>query len=130
MRRVPVVMASLAASLLALEPAARACGCFTQPSPASPVLQAGERILFSHDGENVVAYIQIQYQGRADQFGWIVPLPSVPTVELGTDELFTKLGGATQPSYQLTSTRMFCGGGSSSSSSSIGFGCAEEAASI
>ena len=45
---------------------AEACGCFAQPSPTTPVVQAGERILFAHDGNQVVAYIQIQYQGKAD----------------------------------------------------------------
>jgi hypothetical protein len=102
-----------------------ACGCFTMPSVATPVVQAGERILFAHDGQNVIAYIQIQYSGNADQFGWLVPLPSVPTLQLGTDEMFTVLGNVTQPQYQLTTTNQFCGGGSSSSTSSTssGIGC-------
>ena len=97
-----------------------ACGCFAPPSPATPVVQAGERILFAQDGNTVTAHIQIQYQGAADDFGWLVPLPSVPTLELGTDELFTALGAATNPQYTLTTTRQFCGGGSSSSK---GVGC-------
>jgi Uncharacterized protein conserved in bacteria (DUF2330) len=101
---------------------ARACGCFTMPSVSTPVVQAGERILFAHDGQNVIAYIQIQYSGSADQFGWLVPLPSVPTLQLGTDEMFTVLGNATQPQYQLTTTNQ-CSGASSTSSSSGGIGC-------
>ena len=51
---------------------AEACGCFTPPSTTTPVVQAGERILFAHEGNQVIAYIQIQYQGSADNFGWIV----------------------------------------------------------
>ena len=89
---------------------ARACGCFAQPSTATPVVQAGERILFAHEADEVVAYIQIKYQGKADEFGWLVPLPSVPTLSLGTDELFTMLDSATQPQYQQTFTQNFCGG--------------------
>jgi hypothetical protein len=113
-----------AGALVAAAPSlARACGCFAQPSPAQPVVQAGERILFAHEGGQVVAYIQIQYSGQADRFGWLVPLPSVPTLQLGSDELFTQLGATTQPSFQLTTTRYFCGGGSSSSSGGcVGFG--------
>ena len=52
---------------------AEACGCFTPPSTTTPVVQAGERILFAHEGNQVIAYIQIQYQGSADNFGWLVP---------------------------------------------------------
>ena len=44
-----------------------------------------------HGRRPVTAHIQIQYQGTATDFGWLLPLPSVPTLELGTDELFTQL---------------------------------------
>ncbi len=91
-----IVLAAVAA-VLAHASDARACGCFALGSTATPVVQAGERILFTHEDDNVVAYIQIKYQGKADEFGWLVPLPSVPTLELGTDELFTKLVAAPQP---------------------------------
>ena len=90
---------------------ARACGCFAQPSAATPVVQAGERILFAHEDDQVIAYIQIKYQGAADQFGWIVPLPSVPTLELGTDALFTMLDRSTLPQYLLRRQQNYCGGG-------------------
>src|SRR5437868_6570997 len=76
---------------------ARACGCFAPPTPATPVVQAGERILFAHENDEVIAYIQIQYQGAAADFGWLVPLPSVPTLTLGSDALFTMLDTQTLP---------------------------------
>jgi hypothetical protein len=109
-----------------LESAAAACGCFALPSPATPVVQAGERILFAHDGDDVVAYIQISYQGAASDFGWLVPLPSVPTLELGSDLLFTALEQNTNPEYQLSAKRLFCNGGSSSSTVGLG-GCGSSA---
>src|SRR3954471_1752974 len=102
-----LVIAVVAAAAVTQATDARACGCFAQPSPATPVVQAGERILFAHEGDEVIAYIQIKYQGAADQFGWIVPLPSIPKVEVGTDELFTILDNNTLPSYALTNTRQF-----------------------
>jgi hypothetical protein len=80
---------------------ARACGCFAPPDPSVPVVQAGERILFSVDAGVITAHIQIQYAGNAAEFGWILPLPSIPTLELGTDELFTQLIATTQPKYRL-----------------------------
>jgi MYXO-CTERM domain-containing protein len=65
------------------------------------LVQAGERILFSMANGEVTAHIQIQYSGAAADFGWLLPLPSVPTLELGTDELFNQLINQTQPKYIL-----------------------------
>jgi hypothetical protein len=80
---------------------AAACGCFTPPDPSVPIVQAGERILFSMDNGTVTAHIQIQYAGNAQDFGWLLPLPSVPTLQLGTDELFANLTNTTQPKYRM-----------------------------
>jgi hypothetical protein len=123
-------LAAALASLTLAAPlrSANACGCFAPPSPMTPVVQAGERILFMHDGSQVTAYIQIQYQGAAAEFGWLVPLPSVPTLEVGTDELFTTLQAQTNPQYSITTQRNFCGGGSSRSSG-IGCGASDSAGS-
>src|SRR5262245_60948773 len=86
---------------------ASACGCFTPPDPSVPVVQAGERILFAVENGQVTAHIQIQYSGDAAEFGWLLPLPSLPTLELGTDELFNQITNLTQPKYRLT--RLFDG---------------------
>lgn len=92
--------AALALVTLPARPA-EACGCFAPPDPSVPVVQAGEQIVFSHDDGMVTAHIQIQYQGEAEEFGWILPLPSVPDMTLGTDELFAQLIATTQPRYRL-----------------------------
>ena len=124
MPRLHTILGALAVTLVAAHaPEAAACGCFAMSSPATPVVQAGERILFAHENDQVTAYIQIKYQGAADQFGWIVPLPSVPTLELGTDELFSALDVTTLPQYLLTRTNQFCGGGSSTTVDDNGGGC-------
>ena len=80
---------------------ADACGCFAPPDPSVPVVQAGERIVFSHDDGEVTAHIQIQYEGEASEFGWLLPLPSVPELEVGVEELFATLITQTQPRYRL-----------------------------
>src|SRR5262249_45485140 len=81
--------------------AAWACGCFAPPDPTNMVNQAGEKILFSAANGQVTAIIQIQYAGEAKDFGWLLPLPSVPTLEVSSDEVFASLLAGTQPSYQL-----------------------------
>ena len=62
---------------------------FAPTTTVTPVVQAGERILFAVDNGTVTAHIQIQYSGDARSFGWLLPLPSVPTLKAGTDELAT-----------------------------------------
>ena len=107
---------ALAAALASLPPSrAEACGCFAPPSPAEPVVQAGERILFAVNDGVVTAHIQIQYVGSASEFAWLVPLPSVPKLKLGNDDVFNELEKATAPSFLFDSSGTFCGGG--------GFGC-------
>ena len=97
-----VVAVALALPLLAVDSRdANACGCFTPPDPSVPIVQAGERILFAMENGVVTAHIQIQYAGDAQDFGWLLPLPSVPEMELGTDELFAALTTNTQPKYRL-----------------------------
>jgi len=78
-----------------------ACGCFAPPNPAVPVVQAGENIAFHMKDGVVTAHIQIQYSGPAEDFGWLLPMPSIPDMTLGTDELFSQLIRTTQPRYRL-----------------------------
>jgi hypothetical protein len=94
-------MGGAALGLTLYTPDALACGCFTPPDPSVPVVQAGERIAFAQSNGQVTAHIQIQYSGNAQDFGWLLPLPSVPTLQLGVDELFNQLTATTQPKYKL-----------------------------
>ncbi|MBX5483517.1 MAG: DUF2330 domain-containing protein [Myxococcaceae bacterium] len=78
-----------------------ACGCFAPPDPTVPVVQAGERIIFATENGEVTAHIQISYDGPAAEFGWLLPLPSVPDLQLGSDEVFNVVTAQTQPKYRL-----------------------------
>jgi hypothetical protein len=107
---------------------AAACGCFASTTTTvDPVIQAGERILFAVDGNQVTAHVQIQFKGDAADFGWLLPLPAVPQVKAGTDEVFEALDLATRPTFALTtSTNPQCrprGGGGG-----FFFGCGAPAA--
>lgn len=89
------------ASYLASTNEADACGCFVPPDPTVPIVQAGERILFGMENGVVTSHVQVQYAGAAEEFGWLLPLPSIPDMELGTDEVFAQLIAQTQPTYRL-----------------------------
>lgn len=91
------------AGLVIQPPDAHACGgffCTTQP-----IDQAAERILFAKDGDDMVAHVQIQYTGPAENFAWVVPAPTPPTLGIGSDELFNLLRNATRPTFQLDTSR-------------------------
>jgi MYXO-CTERM domain-containing protein len=80
----------------------QACGgtfCDTGPQ-AAPVDQTGETILFALDGDFVEAHVQIEYDGGdASKFAWIVPLPEIPEVEVGSWRLVQNVLDATVPVY-------------------------------
>jgi hypothetical protein len=86
------------------------------------VIQTGEKIFFSYEGGMVTAHVQILYSGDARAFAWVVPTPSQPTVTVGSDQLFTVLDTATQPTFGVT-WQNFC-----APNPSLSCGCASPAA--
>jgi len=92
--------------------AAHACGgTFCDIGPrAMPVDQTGENILFVIDSGKVEAHIQIQYRGDAARFSWILPVPALPEIEVGSDPLFGKLLRGSVPTFGFSTQRDFCGG--------------------
>jgi hypothetical protein len=103
---------ALALAPFVAPPTAEACGGFAcSGAPVctglfcsgAPTQQSGENILFSiEDDGTLTVHIQIFYQGASDAFGWILPLPNVPTaIGVGTDALFAQLETATMPRFEL-----------------------------
>ena len=82
---------------------AQACGgtfCDSALPGQQSVDQTGETILFALDGDFVEAHVQIEYDGGdATQFAWIVPLPQVPEIEVGSWRLVQNVLDATVPVY-------------------------------
>lgn len=68
-----------------------------------PVLQAAEEILYVVDDDGALTMsVRIVYSGTADEFAWILPVPSVPTLSLGAAATFDAIDGATAPSFTLS----------------------------
>ena len=78
----------------------RACGGLFCEN-ARPVIQRGEAIVFGVKGNTVEMHVQILYEGPADAFSWILPIPYQPQVDVGSDVLFSALFQQTMPSFQL-----------------------------
>jgi len=67
--------------------------------------QVGEKIVFSLDDEQVTAVIQIQFAGDAEDFSWVLPLPSEPVaeggMEISSEELFVQALSRTNPTFTV-----------------------------
>lgn len=83
-----------------------ACGGFF--CQLTPINQAAEQIVFRQDGDQITAMIQIQFQGNAEDFSWVVPVPSTPTFEVGSNTVFTDLELVTRPQFNLTRSGQEC----------------------
>lgn len=86
--------ALLTFALVGLTPrVAEACGGFFC-SNFAPVVQTGERILFAQlDANTIEAHVQINYAGPSEEFAWVVPVPSEPELDVGSDVMFAQLSG-------------------------------------
>ena len=112
------ILTLFTASALAAQ-SAWACGGFFCNNQGVPIEQNAERILFAvdEDAGTVETHVQIFYEGPADEFAWIVPVPANPEVSVTTDRLFAQLSSMLAPRFILNvvnedgcETRMFPGG--------------------
>ncbi len=110
MIRLLLVLRRSAWMLLLFSPySAHACGGFF--CQFVPIDQAAEQIVFSQQGNDITAMVKIEYEGEAEQFSWVVPVPA--TLELdgigvGSDRTFTELDTATQPQFTLEQNGQAC----------------------
>lgn len=86
--------------------AGSACGGFF--CQTLPIDQAGEQIVFRKDSSQITAMVQIQFEGEASDFGWVVPVPSTPEIDIGNNAVFTALDLATRPQFNLTRSGQAC----------------------
>ncbi len=89
------LLALLAAGLTAAT--TLACGGFFCLN--SPINQQVERIIFTQRGRDITAYVQINYTGEDESFAWVVPVPSVPEVDVVEMGMFTELDTMTAPVF-------------------------------
>lgn len=113
-----------ALALAAAPRTVHACGgTFCDAGPTvMPVDQSGENILFVIEDGTVEAHVQIQYEGDAEAFAWLVPVMARPEIEAGSDALFQQLQLATVPTFRTNPVRPDCGMGDEP------IGCADESA--
>src|SRR5476649_2413667 len=93
-----LVVGTLLGSLFTASSAWACGGFFCQQMPMD---QSGEKIIFAVDKGRVTCYVQILYKGKAQDFSWILPVPGIPQLHTGSDEVFRRLEPATTPRFTL-----------------------------
>jgi hypothetical protein len=90
--RFPVMPLLIAGLFCATE--ARADGGFV--AAMDPIEEPTQTALILHlDGVQEMT-LEVSYQGPARDFGWLVPLPAVPEIDAGADDLFDRLAASTR----------------------------------
>lgn len=102
--KLSLLAAGVYCAALGVTHTAHACGgTFCDGGNGMPVDQTGETIVFAQGGGFVEAHVQINYDGGdASQFSWIVPVPQVPEIQVGSLQLINNLRAATVPTYSTS----------------------------
>ncbi|HMI89785.1 MAG TPA: DUF2330 domain-containing protein [Polyangiales bacterium] len=98
---------------------AHACGgtfCDSGPQPVR-VDQSGENVLFVRLDSEIEAHVQIRYQGDPARLAWLVPMPEVPDITVGSQPLFDALLADSAPVFGVRTTTMACDGTTETSES-------------
>ena len=82
-------------SVVSTAPAQACGGCFSPPNPSTDqtVRQNAERILFVRDEvtKKSTVWVEVRYTGLATEFGWVLPVPKLPKVGVGSAVVFDAL---------------------------------------
>ncbi|MBN3037751.1 MAG: DUF2330 domain-containing protein [Candidatus Diapherotrites archaeon] len=72
-------------------------GGFIPPTHGDDLYEPTQKAVLLYDGVRETLIIEPTYQGRVDEFAWIVPLPAYPEFSVASHELFWELSELTNP---------------------------------
>jgi Uncharacterized protein conserved in bacteria (DUF2330) len=98
----PVSLILLVAAFLV--PAnAQADGTFVIPQPVwdkhKDINEPTQKAIIVYDGGREDLILQVKYTGPVRDFGWLIPVPNLPTVRKGSMKCFYELSQITQPEF-------------------------------
>lgn len=67
------------------------------PKPTRVISETGQKAVIWHESGTETMILSTTFKGDADEFAWIIPVPSRPDVTKARDELFTALDDYTKP---------------------------------
>jgi HEAT repeat protein len=72
-------------------------GCFVfKWNKSIDINEPTQKAIIVHDAGREDMLLQVKYEGPLQEFGWLIPVPSLPTVEIGSMEPFYELSQLTQ----------------------------------
>lgn len=90
------IIAAISLVLIGFYPAISQADGMVVPMPQYWVQETGQKAAILYENGTETLVISTTFQGNANDFAWIVPVPGKPTVTKGSDELFTNLEKLTQ----------------------------------
>jgi HEAT repeat protein len=82
----------------------RADGCFVAPpfvwNKHKDINEPTQKAIMVYDAGREDLILQVKYNGPVEQFGWLVPVPSLPTVQQGSMKSFYALSRYTQEHWE------------------------------
>lgn len=98
---VPFIIAFLYGLLIAIIPGnLRADGCFVLKKfvwdKHKDINEPTQKAIIVHDNGQEELLLQVKYDGPVEEFGWIIPVPNLPTVKKGSMDCFYELSRFTQ----------------------------------
>jgi hypothetical protein len=74
------------------------CGGFFGPTPEEILYQSAQQVILTvNEDDTYTAILNIQYEGKAEEFSWLLPMPSEPIVDVVDNSLFNDLYATTHP---------------------------------
>lgn len=84
---------------------ARADGCFVfKWNKGIDINEPTQKAIIIHDAGRQDMLLQVKYEGPLEEFGWLIPVPSLPKVEKGSMEPFYELSELTQRRFGTRKT--------------------------
>ena len=79
-------------------------GCFVFPKfvwdKHRDINEPTQKAIIVHDAGREELILQVKYDGPLDEFGWLIPVPNLPTVKKGSMECFYELSKFTQKNME------------------------------
>jgi HEAT repeat protein len=77
-------------------------GCFVfKWNKAIDINEPTQKAIIVHDAGREDLLLQVKYEGPLEEFGWLIPVPSLPKVEKGSMEPFYELSQLTQRRFGI-----------------------------
>ena len=77
-------------------------GCFVfQWNKSIDINEPTQKAIIVYDGGREDLLLQVKYEGPLEEFGWLIPVPSLPTVEKGSMGPFYELSQLTQQQWGI-----------------------------